>query len=279
MSRSDSEPDLIGARRTADLLERHRVVPKKGLGQNFIVDPNTIRMILDRAGIESEDDVLEIGAGAGALTVALAARARHVTAIEIDERLAPILAEVLGVSENVDVLIDDALTVDLRPLHATRMMGNLPYSVATDVILRVLQDAPQIHDLTVMVQREVGERLTAGTGAKLYGKTCLHVRFLAVAKVVGRASARAFLPVPNVDSVLIRLERRPEPVGVGREHFLTIVQAAFSQRRKTMRNVLTTPRFDADEVAEALSAAGIELGTRPQDVDFDQFIDLARRLK
>jgi 16S rRNA (adenine1518-N6/adenine1519-N6)-dimethyltransferase len=278
MSRAPSEPNLIGVRRTAQLLERHGIVPQKRLGQNFIIDPNTIRMIVDRARIDSGDRVLEIGAGAGALTVALAGEARHVTAVEIDDRLAPVLHEVVGGLENVDVLIGDALAVDLSSSNATRMMGNLPYSVATDVILRVLQEVPRVRDLTVMVQKEVGERLTARPGDKGYGKTCLHVRYFAQSGVVGRASRRAFLPVPHVDSVVVRLERRSEPPDVAGDHFLTIIQAAFSQRRKTMRNALISAKFDGRDVEAALASAGIEAATRPQDVGFEQFIEVAGRL-
>ena len=275
MSGAPSEPQIIGARQTAALLDRFRVVPRKRLGQNFIIDPNTIRMIVDRAALNAEDHVLEIGAGAGALTLALAGAVRHVTAVEVDERLAPVLQHVVGDLENVEVVIGDALALDLTTWPATRMMGNLPYSVASDVVLRVLKDLPGVQDLTVMVQREVADRLTANPRDKAYGKTCLQVRYFATTDVVGRASRRAFLPVPHVDSVVVRLHRRPDPPEVGRDHFLTIVRAAFSQRRKTMRNALASTSFDNREVEAALASAGVAVDARPEEVDFDQFVRLA----
>jgi 16S rRNA (adenine1518-N6/adenine1519-N6)-dimethyltransferase len=279
MSRTPSEPKFIGARRTAELLDRYAVVPRKRLGQNFIVDPNTIRTIVGRAQLGPADRVLEIGAGAGALTVAIAGLVRHVTAIEIDERLRPVLQEVVGGLANVDVVIGDALVVDLATLEATRMMGNLPYGVAPDVILRVLKRAPGIRDLTVMVQKEVGDRLTARPGEPLYGKSCLEVRYFARTNVVGRASRRAFLPVPHVDSVVVRLERRMEQPRVGGDLFLRIVTAAFSQRRKTMRNALASSEFGDRDLEGALTAAGIDKEARPQNVSFDQFIKLAGHLE
>jgi len=278
MSRVPSGPNLIGARRTAQMLEHHGIVPRKRLGQNFIIDPNTIRMIVDRARLGPEDHVLEIGAGAGALTLAIAGVARHVTAVEIDERLAPVLDDVVGGLENVRVVIGDALALDLTAWEATRVMGNLPYGVAVDVILRVLRELPLVRDLTVMVQKEVGDRLTARPGDKSYGKSCLQVRYFALTDVVGRVSRRAFLPVPHVDSVVVRLERRPEPSNVGGDHFMTVVQAAFSQRRKTMRNALTAAGFGSLDVEAALDSAGIHSEARPEDVGFEQFIELSGHL-
>lgn len=265
----------MGARRTAQLLDRYGVVPRKRLGQNFIVDPNTIRMIVALARLDSKDHVVEVGAGAGALTVALAGVVRRVTAVEVDRRLAPLLEDIVGGLDNVDVVIGDALALDLGALNATRMVGNLPYGVATDVIVQVLAEVPQIRDLTVMVQKEVGDRLTAQPGEKLYGRACLQVRYFADSDVVGRASRQVFLPVPHVDSVVVRLERKPEPRGVGAGRFLSIVEAVFSQRRKTMRNGLTSSGFDRGAVDAALATAGIDRGARPQDVAFEQFIELS----
>jgi len=278
MSRTPPPGTPIGARRTARLLDDHGVVPRKRLGQNFIVDPNTIRMIVDKAQLDPQDGVLEIGAGAGALTVAIAGAVRHVTAVEIDKRLAPVLQDVVGGLDNVDVVIGDAAALDPTTWGATRMMGNLPYSVATDLILHVLRGAPAIRDLTVMVQKEVGERLTARPGQKLYGKSCLEVRYFARTNVVGRASRRAFLPVPNVDSVVVRLERRREQPSVGGDQYLRIVQAAFSQRRKTMRNALASIDFGRRDLEAALVSAGIDKEARPQEVGFEQFIELAGQL-
>lgn len=267
---------LLGARRLREALDSHGVRPTKALGQNFVIDPNTIRKVVDVAGLKPTDRVLEIGAGAGSLTLGLAAVSEKVTAIEFDRRLLPVLDDMLVGVSNVEVVPGDALEVDLSAIDARILVANLPYNIAVPVVVRVLEQAPAIDTLVVMTQREVGERLVAGPGSKTYGQISVIVRYFATASVAGKVSRRAFWPVPNVDSVLVRLERVDPPEGANRELLFRVIKAAFAQRRKTLRNALTGAGFVGVEAATA--AAGIEPSARAEDLDLTVFVSLAQRL-
>lgn len=267
----------LGPRRLRELFERHEVRPKKELGQNFVVDPNTIGKMLDLAKIGRRDHVLEIGAGAGSLTLGLAARAARVTAVEFDRRLIPVLKEVVGDVPNIEIVEADALRLDLESIGATRVIGNLPYNIAATLVLRVLETAPNIRDLTVMTQREVGERLAAESGSKVYGQTSVLVRYFADARVAARVSRRAFYPVPNVDSVIVRITRTDVPE-VDRDRLFDLVRAVFSQRRKMIRKTLLSVASSPEAATRALSRAGIDASARPEELDLDAFVALAREL-
>src|SRR5687767_9409968 len=197
--------ELLGPKRLQELLARHGVRPRKALGQNFVIDPNTIRKVVDVAELSGNERVLEVGPGAGSLTIALAGSAAHVTALEVDERLFPVLDEVLADLSNVTLVEGDALQVPLYDLGVDTVVANLPYNVATPVVLRILELAPQVRELVVMTQKEVGERLAAEPGSKIYGAPTVTTAFFAEARIAARVSRRAFWPVPNVDSVLVRV--------------------------------------------------------------------------
>lgn len=269
--------ELLGARRLRELLARYDASPRRSLGQNFVIDPNTIRKVIELAGIRPSERVLEIGAGCGSLTLGLAARAAHVVALEIDDRLVALLAESLAGTENVDILHDDALQVDYRNLDVTALVGNLPYNIAAHLVLKVLDEAPAITTLTVMTQREVGERLAAAPGTKAYGQTSVMVRYFGAAQVVSQISRRAFYPVPNVDSVVVRIERE-RPPDADRTLLFKIIKGAFAQRRKTLRNTLAPIAGSAARAEEALSRAGIDPRSRGEELDLDSFVALAREL-
>ncbi len=272
-----TEQTLLGARRLREVLARHAVNPRKSLGQNFVIDPNTIRKIVEVSGISAGDRVLEIGAGAGSLTLALAAVAGSVVAVEMDPRLVPVLAETLGSLGNVEAIWGDALRLPLGGFGATVLVANLPYNVATAVVLRVLSEAPKIRRLTVMTQREAGERLAAAPGSKVYGQVSVKVAFFGNARIVAPVSRRAFYPIPNVDSVLVRIDRQGETSPHDREWLFTVIRAGFSQRRKTLRNALASIA-SVDEVATAIAAAGIAPTTRAEEIDLDAFIALSEAL-
>ena len=275
---ASSEPGaLLGARRLRAAFEARDLRPTKALGQNFVIDPNTIRKVVDIAGLNARDHVLEIGAGAGSLTLGLAAAAAKVTAIEFDRRLLPVLNEMLSGVTNVEILAGDALEVDLSTVDATTLVANLPYNIAVPVVMRVLENAPQIETLVVMTQREVGERLVSGPGSKTYGQVSVLVRYFAMASMVAKVSRRAFWPVPNVDSVLVRLVRRPPPSGANRELLFRLVKAAFAQRRKTLRNALVAAGFD--DVEGALSTVGLDAGVRAEDLELASFVSLVQVLQ
>lgn len=269
---------LLGPRRLRRLLDRHGVRPRKSLGQNFVVDPNTIRKIVRLSGVGADDRVLEIGAGAGSLTLGLAAAAARVIAVELDPRMLPVLTEAVGDLTNVDIVEADALNLDLASVGATRMVGNLPYNVATPLVLKMLERAPQLADLTVMTQKEVGERLAATPGAKSYGQVSILVRYFSEAKVVARISRQAFWPVPGVDSVVVRLTRRADVLDVSFDLLATVVKTAFSQRRKTLRNTLVPLAVSTAGIEEILRTAGIDPGARAEEIDLDGFAAIARAL-
>ena len=269
--------DLLGARRLRELLARYDANPKRSLGQNFVIDPNTIRKVVDAAGVGPADKVLEIGAGCGSLTLGLAASAAAVVAVEIDDRLVALLEESLAGAENVTVVHGDALAMTYADLDVSSLVGNLPYNIAAHLVLKVLEEAPNIASLTVMTQREVGERLAAGPGSKAYGQISVMVRYFGVARVAGQISRRAFFPVPNVDSVVVRIDRK-EPPDVDRTLLFSIIKAAFSQRRKTLRNNLTTIAGSSSAAEEALSRAGIDAQARGEELDLDSFVRLARAI-
>lgn len=269
---------LLGPRRLRQLLNRHGVKPRKALGQNFVVDPNTIRKIVDLSGVRTDDRVLEIGAGAGSLTLGLAPVAERVIAVELDHRMLAVLSEAVSELTNVEVVEADALTLDLASIDATRMVGNLPYNIATALVLRMLERAPQLAELTVMTQKEVGERLAATPGAKSYGQASVLVRYFSEPKVVAQISRQAFWPVPGVDSVVVRLSRRAGFLDIPFDRFSAVVKAAFSQRRKTLRNTLAPLSDSTAGIEEVLRAAGVNPGARAEEIDLDGFAAIARAL-
>lgn len=271
-------PTLLGARRLRALLDAHGVRLKKHLGQNFVVDPNTIRKVVALAAVRPGDRVLEIGAGAGSLTLGLAGAGAHVVALEVDERLLPVLRDVVGGRDDVEVVHGDARTADLGAFGARRVVANLPYNAAATIVLRVLEEAPGIDDLTVMTQLEVGERLVARPGEDAYGQTSVFVRYWADAALGGRVSRRAFFPVPGVDSVLVRIVRRRSHAPVARELLFEVVRAAFAQRRKTLRNALAGLAGGVDAAAAAAARAGVDPAARAEDLDLDAFVALAGAL-
>lgn len=268
---------MLGAARVRELLDRYDIKPRKALGQNFVIDPNTIRKVVAAAGVSPGDRVLEIGPGVGSLTSGLLDAGAEVVAIEVDPRLAQVLRETTE-GRAVSVIEGDALEVDLAGLDVTSVVANLPYNVAATLVLRLLEAAPDIETLVVMTQREVGERFVAGPGSKVYGVTSVLAAFYADVEIAARISRRAFYPVPNVDSVLIRLQRRGAP-DVDHDRFTSIVKAAFGQRRKTLRRGLAGLASSSDEVDAWLQRAEVDAGARPEDLALDSFLSLARTLR
>jgi 16S rRNA (adenine1518-N6/adenine1519-N6)-dimethyltransferase len=198
-----------------------------------------------------------------------------VVAIEIDDRLIPVLAETLAGLKNVEVLKGDALSVDLGSFGATKLIANLPYNIAVPVVMRALETAPGVDEITVMTQREVGERLAAPPGSKVYGQPSVLAAYFADVSVVSSIGRGAFFPVPNVDSVLVRLSRRvPPPVDFG--PLATVVRAAFSQRRKSIRNSLRS--LLGPEADDRIASAGLDPAARPETMALPDFVALARLL-
>jgi 16S rRNA (adenine1518-N6/adenine1519-N6)-dimethyltransferase len=264
------------------LARRHGITPRKSLGQNFLVDAALARRIAQLAEVGPGDRVLEIGAGLGSLTVALAATGASVTAVEVDRRLIPALDEVTAGWPDVHVVQADAMSASLRSLLRGRpwaLIANLPYNVATPVVLRVLEEEPRVRRMLVMVQREAGERLAAGPGDEQFGAVSLRVAYRARARVVRKVPASVFWPVPNVESVLVRLDRLDAPpVRADERALFGVVDEAFSQRRKTMRNALVRLGVPAEDAAGVLEACGIDPRARPEELSLEAFARVAEAL-
>jgi len=253
----------------ARLLAEHGLAPRKSAGQNFVVDPNTVRHIVAAAGLEADDDVLEIGPGLGSLTLGLAAVARSVIAVEIDAGFVGVLEELFAGRGDVKVVHADALSIDLDDVvggRAVRAVANLPYNVATPLLFALLQ-ARSVIDAYVMVQREVGERWRSRVGDAAYGGVSLKLALVADVRIERSIPRTIFHPVPNVDSVMVRVTRRddaPDPETYAR--LATLVDAAFAQRRKTLRNTLRAVA-GREELEAAAAMAGIDLGGRAETLD------------
>ncbi len=226
--------------------------------------------------------MLEVGAGLGSLTVALASTGAEVLAVELDRGLAPALAEVVAPFPNVRVEIIDALRADwssLLPGPGWKMASNLPYNVAVPLVMQMLEGAPQIGAYVVMVQREVGERLVAGPGEEAYGAVSAKVAFFAQADLLRRVPPTVFWPEPNVESVLVGLTPRPSPVDVDRTALFDVIEHGFAERRKTMSNALRRMGLDAPSAAEVLRACGVEPQARAEDLDLVRFAALAAAVR
>jgi 16S rRNA (adenine1518-N6/adenine1519-N6)-dimethyltransferase len=267
-----AEQRPLGSRELRTLLATRGINPKKAFGQNFVVDPNTVERIARLAAVGSGDRVVEVGAGLGALTIALSRTGARVTAVEIDHELVVELASLVPASVRVveaDALScdwDEVLKIPEAPGAAWVLVANLPYNVATPLIVHLLQTVDSIRRMLVMVQAEVGERLVAPPGSRIYGAVTVRIAYFATARVVGQVSSDVFYPRPRVDSVLVAIERRPQPAV---DHNVAsygeidvLVRAGFAGRRKMLRRSLA-----ALVAREAFEAAGVDPRLRAEQLD------------
>lgn len=264
------------------LLASEGMRPNRALGQNFVVDPNTVRRIARLSAVGPGSAVVEIGAGLGSLTLALAETGASVTAVEIDRGLVPLLRSVVE-PVGARVVHGDALSLDWKALLSSSpgasegpwvLVANLPYNVATPLIAKVLDDVPEVTKLVVMVQREVGERLAAGAGDSAYGAISVKVAYHATASLLGRVSPTVFMPRPKVESVVVGMERRTSPAvdpsQVGSGRLFEVVRAGFSQRRKMLRRSLAGVVDPA-----AFDATGTDPTSRAENLDVSAWGRLA----
>ncbi len=251
-----------------ELLEANDLAPSRALGQNFVVDANTVDRVVRLAEVGPDDHVVEIGGGLGALTLALASTGATVVSVEVDRHVVPVLRRLVE-PEGVVVVEGDALHLDWSQVlgsHPTwSLVANLPYNVATPLVCDLLDGVGAIDRMLVMVQREVGERLAAAAGQPGYGIPSVKVAYWATAQVVGRVPPTVFLPQPRVDSVLVRIRRRASPaVASDRDRLFELVRAAFGQRRKMLRRSL------ADQVTpDDFARAGVRPEARPEELDIE----------
>jgi 16S rRNA (adenine1518-N6/adenine1519-N6)-dimethyltransferase len=266
------------------IAERIGLRPTKNLGQNFVVDPNTVRRIVRVSGVGRDDVALEIGPGLGSLTLALLPVVASITAVEID----PLLAEALpatvaelapAVAGGLRVVRADALRIEPGSLPGpapTALVANLPYNVAVPVLLHILEHFDSVRTALVMVQAEVAERLAAEPGSRVYGVPSVKARWYAQVSRAGAVGRSVFWPVPQVDSGLVLLRRRPEPPDADRAATFAVIDAAFAQRRKTLRAALAGWAGGADAAERALRAAGVDPGARGEQLDVAEFARVAR---
>jgi 16S rRNA (adenine1518-N6/adenine1519-N6)-dimethyltransferase len=274
--------DLLGAKEIREIAEQVELRPTKQLGQNFVIDPNTIDRIIRVADVTASDVVLEIGPGLGSLTLGLLSRARAVIAVEIDDRLAEQLPKTVAhhaaeFAGRLTVIPANALDIRDLPEQPTALVANLPYNVSVPVLLHLLRTFPTLNRALVMVQREVGERLAAHPGTKAYGVPSVKAQWFGDVRIAGTVSRSVFWPEPNVDSVLVRIDRRPEPDSlVGREQVFSIVDQAFGQRRKMLRSALGD--WGRVRVEQALRSSELPETTRGEECTVADFIRLADAL-
>lgn len=279
-----TSPDvqLLGAAAIREHADRLGVRPTKQWGQNFVVDANTVRRIVRAGEVTADDVVVEVGPGLGSLTLALLEQARRVVAIEVDPRLAEALPETMatmapGRAADLEVVPADALRVtDLPGPPPTALVANLPYNVSVPVVLHLLETFPSIERVLVMVQLEVAERLAAAPGSKTYGVPSVKAAWYGDVSLAGTVSRSIFWPVPNVDSGLVRLTRREPPASeASREEVFACIDAAFAQRRKTLRAALKGWAGSAVAAEEALRAAGVDPQARGEQLSVEQFAAVA----
>lgn len=278
------EPRLLGPAQIRQLADELGVRPTKSLGQNFVHDANTVRRIVAESGVGPDDVVLEVGPGLGSLTLALLGAAGRVIAVEIDpvlaERLPTTIAEFAPAQTPAfEVVTADAMRVSAAdlPVAPTALVANLPYNVAVPVLLHLLSELPSIATALVMVQAEVADRLAAGPGSRTYGVPSVKARYFGTVKRAGAVGRNVFWPEPKVESGLVRVDRTdvhsrdPEI----RTRVFAVIDAAFAQRRKTMRSALATWAGGAPEAERRLRAAGIDPSVRGERLDVDDFVRLA----
>lgn len=290
MSTFPSGADVASPKRTRELIEKYGFSFKKSLGQNFLIDQNILQKIVSAAGLDKTKGALEIGPGIGALTQRLAAAAGAVTAVEIDDRLIPILRDVLADSPHVHIEHGDVLKLDLRKLMADRFEGmdgvsvvaNLPYYVTTPILMKLLEEKLPLEHIVVMIQKEVAERMAARPGGKEYGSLSVAVQYYSVPELVCMVPHTVFIPQPNVDSAVIKLTVRNKPaVTVADEaHFFRTVQACFAQRRKTLYNNLTAfvGKQRRELLGPLLDGLNINPSRRGETLSLEEFAALSGAL-
>lgn len=271
-----------------DILSRHGFTFSKALGQNFIINPSVCPRIAEEGNARSGFGVIEIGTGIGVLTAELARRADKVVAIEIDDRLLPILEETLAEFDNVKIVNADVMEVDLHKLIAEEFGGmevavcaNLPYYITSPIIMMLLESRLPISSITVMVQKEAGVRLTAKMGTRDVGAVTAAVRYFSEPKLLFNVSRGSFMPAPNVDSCVIRLDVLNESRDDVKDEkfFFKVVRGAFSQRRKTLANSLSSSMgIEKSVVYDAIKSAGLTETVRPEQLSMEDFISVANTL-
>ncbi|TFC57643.1 16S rRNA (adenine(1518)-N(6)/adenine(1519)-N(6))-dimethyltransferase RsmA [Cryobacterium sp. TMB1-7] len=280
-AKEPTAPTLLGPAEIRDLAEMLGVNPTKKLGQNFVIDGNTVRRIVKVAAVKPGETVVEVGPGLGSLTLGILEVGAAVVAVEIDDRLAeqlPLTVQLMQPGAALTVIRADALKIAELPGDPTRLVANLPYNVSVPVLLHLLEHFAFIRAGVVMVQAEVGERLAAAPGSKIYGSPSVKAAWYGQFRTAGKVSRQVFWPVPNVDSILIAFERRAEELESEELRLATfaLVDGAFQQRRKMLRQSLSGVLGDSAQATDVLSKAGIDPTERGEQLTVHDFLAIAR---
>lgn len=281
---------LSNPKKTIEIIQKYQFGFQKKFGQNFLIDDHVLTKIMDGANVTKDDFVLEIGPGIGTMTQYLAERARQVLAVEIDTKLLPILEETLAPYDNVEVLNNDILKVDMNEIankynngKPIKVVANLPYYITTPIIMGLFESGVPIDNITVMVQKEVADRMQVGPGTKDYGALSLAVQYYAEPYIIANVPPNCFIPRPNVGSAVIRLTRHQEPpVQVKDEKLMfRIIRASFNQRRKTLQNGLNNAQdlsFSKEEIVRAIESIGLKATVRGEALTLEEFAKLSDAL-
>lgn len=275
---------------TKEIINKYSFAFQKKFGQNFLIDSNILESIVSAADITKDDFVLEIGPGIGTMTQYLCEAARQVVAVEIDKMLIPILKDTLSEYDNVEVINQDVLKLDIKDLaqeknngKPIKVVANLPYYITTPIIMGLFESKVPIESITIMVQKEVADRMQTGPGSKDYGALSLAVQYYADAKVQLNVSASCFMPRPNVDSAVIKLTAHEKPVvDVDETLMFKVIRASFNQRRKTLVNGLKNSSeldYTKEEIVQAIKAIGKEENIRGEKLTLEEFAALSNSLK
>ena len=278
---------LGNPKNTIEILQKYQFVFQKKFGQNFLIDTHVLEKIIAAAGVTKDDCVLEIGPGIGTMTQYLAESARHVIAVEIDQNLIPILKDTLSAYENVTVINKDILKVDIQALaqeynggRPIKVVANLPYYITTPIIMGLFESNVPIDNITVMVQKEVADRMQVGPGTKDYGALSLAVQYYSEPYIVANVPPNCFMPRPNVGSAVIRLTRHQTPPVTTKDPKLmfALIRASFNQRRKTLQNGLNNSpdiSFTKEQIAAAIESLGLPAAVRGEALTLEQFAALS----
>jgi 16S rRNA (adenine1518-N6/adenine1519-N6)-dimethyltransferase len=270
--------------KTAELVKKYNLKLTKSLGQNFLIDDSVPRDIVNGADVSKEDLVIEIGPGVGTLTAQILNKAKRVVAIELDDRLIPILNEELGDNENFTLIHKDALKVNYNEIFgeekSIKLVANLPYYVTTPIIVKLLKEKYNFKSLTIMIQKEVAERINADPGTKDYSALSLLVQYYCNTEIIRMVSPQCFIPRPKVDSIIIRLDRLEEPkVKVQNEKlFFDIIRNSFNMRRKTLWNGVKSIGLSKEKLEEAFANANIDLKRRGETLSIEEFAVLSDKI-
>lgn len=290
MNKSVVKTDLSSPQNTLEIIRRHGFAFQKKYGQNFLIDSHVLDKIIAAADITPDDMVPEIGPGIGTMTQRLAERARWVAAVEIDANLIPILEETLAGYENIKVFHEDILKMDIPKLaldynegRPIKVVANLPYYITTPIIMGLFESGAPVDNITVMVQKEVADRMQSGPGSKEYGALSLAVRYYAQPYLAANVPPNCFIPRPGVGSAVIRLTRHQDPPveTKDRQLMFRLIRASFNQRRKTLLNGLyNSPElgFTKEEIAKAIETLGLPAAVRGEALTLGQFAELSNLL-